>query len=272
LLERHVYSEHPLRADYRPTAPCRDLWPVLVSIWAWERDWAPHPEGPLPVMRHTPCRTDMAPALTCAACAAPVTADDLDGRWGPAGSWPRSIPAGTTRRRRTAAGDGPGLFPETMTLFGNRWSAAVLGAAFLGVSRFTDFQVRLGAPAATVADRLRALRDLGVLEATSTATSTATATAMGSTATSAATATGSTAMGSTGGPARAEAGRYALTAKGRAFFPVVATALGWAETWLAAPEGATLALTHRACGAPFVPALACDHCDGVLGGGDIAIV
>ena len=39
LLERRIYQSQPPRADYHPTEPCRALWPVLVSIWHWERTW-----------------------------------------------------------------------------------------------------------------------------------------------------------------------------------------------------------------------------------------
>ena len=57
-------------------------------------------------------------------------------------------------------GDGPrrtgqaGLFPQTMSVLGNRWAFAILVAAFVGMSRFTDFQTQLGAPPGSIADRL----------------------------------------------------------------------------------------------------------------------
>lgn len=35
LVEREVYSEHPLRAEYRPTERGRSLLPVLLAIGQW---------------------------------------------------------------------------------------------------------------------------------------------------------------------------------------------------------------------------------------------
>lgn len=35
LIERQVYSEHPLRAEYRPTERGRSLLPVILAIGQW---------------------------------------------------------------------------------------------------------------------------------------------------------------------------------------------------------------------------------------------
>ncbi len=111
------------------------------------------------------------------------------------------------------------MFPETMSVFGNRWAAALLLAAFLGTTRFTDFQGQLGAPPSLLAERLQTFCSIGVF-ATSPAERT--------------------------GPERAA---YLLTDKGRAFFPVLVAALQWAQWWFHAPEGPAIVLTHHDCGA-----------------------
>src|SRR5450755_2116174 len=42
LLERHRYSEHPPRDEYRPSARGRDFRPVLIALLAWgNRHFAP---------------------------------------------------------------------------------------------------------------------------------------------------------------------------------------------------------------------------------------
>jgi DNA-binding HxlR family transcriptional regulator len=42
LLERHLYSEHPPRHEYLPTARGRDFRPVLLALMAWgNRHFAP---------------------------------------------------------------------------------------------------------------------------------------------------------------------------------------------------------------------------------------
>jgi len=41
LIEREVYSEHPLRAGYRPTEKARSLKPVLGALAAWGTEHRP---------------------------------------------------------------------------------------------------------------------------------------------------------------------------------------------------------------------------------------
>jgi hypothetical protein len=64
-------------------------------------------------------------------------------------------------------------------------------------------------------------------------------------------------------------GRYRLTEKGRATFPVLITALQWAQRWFTAPDGAAVVLRHDMCGNDFDPILRCDQCAGVLRGADV---
>ena len=51
-----------------------------------------------------------------------------------------------------------------MSVLGNRWGFALLVAAFVGMSRFTDFQTQLGAPPGSISDRLSIFTANGVLE------------------------------------------------------------------------------------------------------------
>ena len=44
-----------------------------------------------------------------------------------------------------------------MTILGNRWSFAIMVAAFVGTNRFTDFAEQLGAPPGSLSDRLQIL-------------------------------------------------------------------------------------------------------------------
>lgn len=140
------------------------LWSVLLTIWAWEQEWV---QGEvLPTMRHLTCGQVFVPDLAGTCCGALVERGDVLVDWGPSGEMERSIPRGGLRRR--AGGErlsGSGLFPETMTLVGSRWSAAVLGAAFLGARRFSEFEAALGAPPTVITDRLRSFVALGVLDA-----------------------------------------------------------------------------------------------------------
>ncbi|MFI9381519.1 winged helix-turn-helix transcriptional regulator [Kutzneria sp. NPDC052558] len=148
---------------YRLTERGADVWAILLSIWAWEDRWVSSHVERLPGRVHRLCGKPFDPVLVCSACDTPVLANDrsLEGGFGPSGSWERCVPAAATRRR--SAGAEAGFFPETNALIGNRWSAALVGAAFQGVHRFSDFQRCLNSSPTMVADRLRTLHTLGVL-------------------------------------------------------------------------------------------------------------
>ena len=124
------------------------------------------PRKALPTMRHASCGEVFRPVLACAACGAATGATDVDIALGPSGAIERSVPTGSNRRRAgSARAEGPGLFPETMSLMGSRWSSGLLGCAFLGARRFSEFEAMLGAPPNVVAERLRSFVTLGVLDA-----------------------------------------------------------------------------------------------------------
>ena len=121
-----------------------------------------------------------------------------------------------------------------MSVMGNRWGFALLVAAFVGMSRFSDFQSQLGAPPGSIADRLSIFTANGVLVSADN--------------------------------------RYRLTEKGRALFGVLVVALQWAQRWFRAPEGPAVILTHTGCGRRFFAVLACDRCAEPLTGAQVAAV
>lgn len=166
LLDSGVLEKVPdgIRSSYRLTEAGKDLWSLLLCIWAWEQRWV-QGEG-LPTMRHLTCGQVFTPVLCCTACSSACAAVDVVVELGPSGELARAVPTGTNRRRAGAArGSGPGLFPETMELMGSRWSSALLGAAFLGAARFGEFEAMLGAPPSVIAERLRTFVTRGVLDA-----------------------------------------------------------------------------------------------------------
>lgn len=237
---RALVDDGLLTPGYAPTARSRSLWPVLLSIWEWERVWVAEQQHRLPAMRHARCGQLFSPVLRCTACATPVT-DDLDLTVGPSGEGPRSAPAATTRRRSDSdvAVRQAGLFPQTMAVLGNRWAAALLVAAFLGASRFTDFQNRLGIAPSLLAERLQTLCDIGVFTAAPTD--------------------------------RSERPAYRLSEKGRALAGVLVTALQWAQRWFVAPDGPAIVVRHHSCGAVLIGELACDRCDERLSGAQVHV-
>jgi DNA-binding HxlR family transcriptional regulator len=127
-----------------------------------------------------------------------------------------------------------------MAVFGNRWSSALVGAAFLGVHRFTDFQTLLAVPPTLLSERLSALCAHGILEQAQTA-------------------------------ARPDWAEYRLTEKGLAFFPVIDTVIEWSERWLGSERGPAVNIVHRVCGNAFHGVLACDQCEVALSAAEIEI-
>ncbi|WP_231744750.1 winged helix-turn-helix transcriptional regulator [Mycobacterium sp. GA-1199] len=235
LLERRQYQDRPPRFEYLGTRCGRSLWPVLLSIWDWERRWVPDHAEPLPAMRHTACGADFTPMVTCRSCGESADDKDVVPQWGPSGSWERSVPAAASTRRRSEADQhaAAGLFPQTMSVMGNRWGFALLVAAFVGVRRFTDFQAQLGAPPGSIADRLAIFTANGVLVDVGN--------------------------------------RYELTEKGRALFPVLVSALQWAQRWFTDLDGPAVVLTHTACGGRFSAVFACDRCGRPLTGAHVSM-
>ena len=234
------YRDNPRRFEYILTNCGRDLWRVLLTIWSWEVVWVSDHIEPLPAMYHLDCGQEFSPVMHCRSCRLPADTHDVLGVFGPSGGFARSVPQATTRRRSAGGAPGPGLVAQTIELIGNRWSASLIAAAFMGARRFTDIQNMIGAPPAIVSDRLRTFCQVGVLEAVATS-----ATA-----------------------ARVE---YCLTDKGRAFFPHVMVLLDWGDRWFRAPEGPAMLFTHTRCGRKFAPVLHCSSCGKAMRGSRIQV-
>jgi DNA-binding HxlR family transcriptional regulator len=76
ILERHQYSEHPARYEYRLTPAGLDLNPVLLSLMHWGDRYLAGPEGP-PVSYEHSCGHRLVPQLSCEACSEPVKRTEL---------------------------------------------------------------------------------------------------------------------------------------------------------------------------------------------------
>ncbi|MGA2125089.1 MAG: helix-turn-helix domain-containing protein [Xanthobacteraceae bacterium] len=118
---------------------------------------------------------------------------------------------------------------RTVSVIGDRWSFLVLRDCFLRVRRFEDFQSRLGVTRHVLADRLRKLTRLGVLDRVAYQDK----------------------------PRRYE---YRLTAKGLDLYPVLIALVHWGDTHMSGPEGRPVLLQHAGCGHVFDPVVTCSHC------------
>ena len=99
LLDRREHASTRARTEYLITPRSRSLWPALLSIWEWERNWVAEHREALPSMQHQACGQPFAPELRCNGCRAVVSIGDVTLNLGPSGTWERSAPAAATRRR-----------------------------------------------------------------------------------------------------------------------------------------------------------------------------
>ena len=117
---------------------------------------------------------------------------------------------------------------QSLEVVGEWWSLLIIRDAFLGVTRFDDFQERLGIARNVLNQRLSHLVDEGVFER----------------------------VAYNEHPPRYD---YVLTEQGRDLWPVVVALRQWGDRWRA-PDGPPLQLVHRECGhiAELIPV--CAHC------------
>jgi DNA-binding HxlR family transcriptional regulator len=129
---------------------------------------------------------------------------------------------------------------QCLEVVGEWWTMLIVRDAFLGVTRFDQFQERLGISRNILNQRLGRLVDAGVLRRVPYSEH----------------------------PPRHE---YRLTDKGRDLWPVLTAMRQWGDRH-AAPDGPPLRIVHRACGEVTDAVLTCSHCGQPLGPRDVLAV
>ncbi len=81
--ERHRYSEHPERFEYRLTEKGRDLQPVLLAMLAWGDRYTASPAGPPLETVHDECGKAFHMVPTCSECGGEVDSAHTHSRPGP---------------------------------------------------------------------------------------------------------------------------------------------------------------------------------------------
>ncbi len=223
LLEPVPYRNGRTRLEYRLTPKAIDLWPLLVSIWSWERSWVQRPH-PLPELVHAGCGRPADVELGCMHCGkAPVAArDTVMTRQENTTFGHVSSPRLHRKTVREVRDDALSYLPDTMEILGDRWSTWVLAAAFNRYRRFSEFELKLKPPPSILSDRLRRFTELDVF--------------------------------------CQKAGEYRLTTKGQAFFGVYAFLVDWGQRWYSGPPGSDIAINHTACANVMTPYLRCTSC------------
>ena len=117
---------------------------------------------------------------------------------------------------------------QCLEAVGEWWSLLIIRDAFLGVTRFDDFQARLEISRNILNQRLNRLVDNDIFER----------------------------VRYQDHPPRSE---YRLTEKGRELWPIVTAMGNWGDRW-AAPEGPPLTIRHLSCGQVVQAVPVCSHC------------
>lgn len=248
-------GRHP---EYRLTQRGLDLWSLFLAMWQWELDWGTArdhdswaSDRPRPLVLHVGCGREMRPELRCIACGHPALPFEtramahpggvrLDEAAGAAtgdadGSVSADPPASRLavaslpafRRGRDA---GQGRAHGLAQVLGDRWSAALVAAAFRGARHFAQFRMQLGIGPAQLSERLASLQALGIMRAR---------------------------------PYSGTRLEYRLTRAGVALFPMTLELLRWGNRWLAGP-GEAYTVWHLRCHHELHVRWHCDQCDGML--------
>ncbi len=129
---------------------------------------------------------------------------------------------------------------QCLEVVGDWWTMLVVRDTFLGVTRFEDFQRRLGISRNILQQRLTKLVDSGVLVRVPYSEH----------------------------PPRYD---YRLTQKGRDLWPVLTAMRQWGDAH-AAPDGPPLQVVHDACGSVSHLDMVCDACGRPVGPRDVHVV
>jgi len=129
---------------------------------------------------------------------------------------------------------------QCLEVVGEWWTLLIVRDAFLGVTRFDEFQRRLGISRNVLGQRLARLIELGVL----------------------------TKVPYGEHPPRFD---YRLTDRGRDLWPVITAMRQWGDKH-AAPHGPPLRLIHKGCGQISEPQLVCSSCGEPIGAGDVKAI
>jgi DNA-binding HxlR family transcriptional regulator len=129
---------------------------------------------------------------------------------------------------------------QCLEVVGEWWSMLIIRDAFMGVSRFDQFQERLGISRNVLNQRLARLVDAGVLVKVPYSEH----------------------------PLRHD---YRLTDKGRDLWPVLTAMRQWGDHY-AAPDGPPVEVVHKGCGHVAQAVMTCSSCSEVIGARDVRAI
>jgi DNA-binding HxlR family transcriptional regulator len=130
---------------------------------------------------------------------------------------------------------------RTLEIVGERWTLLILRDAVLGLTRFEEFQAKLGIASNVLTNRLKLLCDEEVLERVPD-------------------------------PQRPGRPKYVLTDKGRELAPALIVLMKWGDRHYATPNGPPRLTLHAGCGGSIGRDLRCDRCGEQAGPGQIELL
>jgi len=231
ILYKKPYQDSPTRYEYRLTEKGRDLYPFILAVWAWETRWSEERHIP-PALTHSRCGKRMRPRFRCSDCHTPILPREVRFEAGPDQLSGEKLPARFQRRSRPSSQsdhDVDRRFFHVLDIIGDRWTGLIVAALYFGLNRYDEIGNALGISTNILADRLKLLASVEVIEKTPYQRK----------------------------PVRYE---YRLTEKGSALYTNVLQMHEWAERWLNADGQTTLILTHKPCGSRLHSELVCSEC------------
>lgn len=244
LFTQGVFYRSPYghRFEYCLTEKGLAFYPVALCMWIWEKRWGGE-YGLPPRLIHDCCGKTLKPLMVCGHCTAEIDRRAVDFELGPGARRGPDVRSVSRRRNTTAKASGD---TRDTTMFhcvdtvGDRWTALLVGALFLGLRRYDDINAALGIATNILADRLRRLVSAGVIEQQLYRQR----------------------------PPRHE---YRLTAKGWDLFPFTLALHDWGTRWIQSPHGPSMCLQHRSCGRRLRPKLVCAACREVVEARDVSL-
>ena len=143
--------------------------------------------------------------------------------------------------QRTNFGEMACSIARTLDVLGEPWSPLILRDVFAGFTRFEQIQADLGISRKVLAQRLKWLVEVGVLEREQY-------------------------------EARPPRSRYVLTAKGTELCDLLLVMVRWGDRWADDGAGPPVLYRHRACGEISHVELSCSHCGESMHAGDVELL
>ncbi len=212
---------------YELTEQGRDLLVLFRQMQQWNQRWdvggALTESSAVP----NPCGHDAPMRLCCGHCMAP--ADPRELKVLHTHRFPPEVTETATRRARDLTPSEQQIQLSAEQLMGDRWTGLILGAAFFGMHRFSEFEQALGIATNILTTRLGRLTQQGMLERVQDNTT-------------------------------GERHVYRLTVRGLSYYPVISASLAWGERWLDPDYDPGWRVLHVKCVEWFTPVFVCEAC------------